>query len=645
MKNKPIYLLLASLFLLFSGNAQSKKIEKANKSFSDFNFSKAIKQYESIVENGTNSAEVYQNLGDANYLNANYKDAAKWYKELSNLGNDALDREHLYRYAQSLRSINSYEASDELLNQLNVSTKSDQRGVNFEKNRDYLEAIKARLGSYSIENMAINSSESDFAPSFHLDGLVFSTARDSNMMSKSVHNWNRKRFLNLYTATSTEDGKFRNANRFSDELNSKLHESSTAFTKDGQTVYFTRNNGKGRKFSRDKEGISRLKIYKATFENGKWGKAVALPFNSDNYSVAHPTLNKTEDQLYFSSDMPGTLGKSDIFVVDINADGSYGTPKNLGKTVNTESKESFPFIADDNVLYFASDGHPGLGGMDIFATDLKDLENSRVLNLGEPLNSSADDFSLVINSTTKKGYFASNRADGKGSDDIYALTEVKPLSLACMKTISGIVKDNNTRMIVANAKVLLYNKKNKVIAETTSDDKGAFSLEGKCAEGGFSVVAQKETYEKDMLSLAGENKLTHLELLLVKLDKEIPLGTNLVTFLNIEPIYFDFNKSFIRKDAEISLTKIIAYLRKYPAVNIQITSHTDTRASNAYNKQLSDRRAKSTLQYLINKGINPNRLSAQGFGENKLANDCADNVKCSESQHQQNRRSDFITVK
>ena len=333
---------------------------------------------------------------------------------LEDSGENTLDASHMHRYAQSLRSINEYEASDRIMTKLDALKQGDSRADKFMKNRDYLENIKKRSGTYTIDNLSINSPESDFAPSFRMEGLVFTTSRDSNIVSRNVHNWNKKQFLNLYTATETSDRSFKNIMKFSEDLNTRLHESSTAFTKDGKTVYFTRSNENKGKFSRDKSGYNRLKIYRAEMVNGKWKNIQPLPFNDDSYSVAHPTLNTTEDKLYFSSDMPGTLGQSDIFVVDINADGSFGTPINLGDKINTESKETFPFISNEGVLYFASDGHPGLGGLDVFATDMNNLDYPLIVNVGEPINSRADDFSLIFNSITKKGYFASNRADGKG---------------------------------------------------------------------------------------------------------------------------------------------------------------------------------------------------------------------------------------
>ena len=642
MMNKFTHIAFALFLSIITVNAQDKKLDKAHESFERFEFNNAIQQYERLIANGTTSPEILRNLGDANYYNANYEDAAKWYAQLANSSTDALGIEHMYRYASTLRAIKEYEASNVLFKKLNLLQASD----NISNSGDFLDDIKERFGSYTVENVAINSPESDFAPSFRLDGIVFSTGRDTSGISKTMHNWNKKRFLNLYTASLKEDGGLEKTMRFSDKLNTKLHESSTAFTKDGNTVYFTRNKEKGRSFGRDKKGVSRLKLYKAVFENGKWKNVKALPFNQEGYSVAHPTLNKAEDKLYFASDIPGTVGQSDIYVVDILPDGTYSTPKNLGKKLNTIGRETFPYITDDDVLYFASDVHPGFGGLDVFAVDLNDLENSKIVNLGEPVNSTSDDFSFILNNESKRGYFASNRAEGKGSDDIYAFTEVKPMDTRCFSNLSGLVKNKITDEIMPNSTVILLDDKGQKIEEATTDAKGLFAMKNNCASGSFVFVASKENYETGRASISqkeGED-VSDIVLLLSNMDKGAPIGTDLAKYLNIEPIYFDFNKWNIRADAAVSIQKIISYLEKYPEAKVRIGSHTDSRASRAYNTRLSDKRANSTMEYLIKSGIAPTRLSALGLGETMLVNACSDNVSCNEAQHQENRRSEFILI-
>lgn len=642
---KTNFILLALIFMTFAGLSQERKIKKAENNFDNYAYAPAISSYEKLVEDGFSEERIFKNLGNANYLNANYREAAKWYGRLFALENASIDPEYMYRYAQTLKSLEKYTESDQWMQKFKTAKANDQRAIKFSDNLDYLDKIETQSGRYTLKNLAINSIASDFSPSINNGMLVFSTARDSGLISKNIHQWNDKNFLNLYTATENEEGEYTSATKLSRNLNKKTHESSTAFTKDGETMYFTRNNSENGRFERDSEGVSRLKIYRATLKDGEWTDIVALPFNGDDYSVAHPTLNHDDSKLYFASDMPGTLGQSDIFEVDINKDGSYGTPKNLGNTINTEGRETFPFVTDTDKLYFASDGHPGLGGLDIFATNLKNFNRPGVVNIGRPVNGEEDDFAFIINEDTKKGFFASNREGGKGDDDIYSFVENKPLDLKCYSLISGKITDKETGDALHSADVVIFDSNDQIVAETKTKTDGSFDVKGNCVGSNYKIVASKSDYE------TGDKTFTTLEAqdtsgvdLALEKTRKIPINTELISYLNIEPIYFDFDKFNVRKDAEISLQKIITFLNEYPEVRIEVSSHTDSRAIDSYNLSLSQKRANSTIEYLIQKGINPDRLVQKGFGETKLTNECSNNVPCSKVKHQANRRSEFVVI-
>lgn len=628
-------------------NAQDKKVNKADKNFNDYAYTSAINSYEKLVDKGYSQEQIFKNLGNANYLNANYQEATKWYEQLFQLENTSIDPEFMYRYAQTLKSLEKYKESDAWMQKFKAAKSQDQRAIKFSNNLDYLDNIEANSNRYDIKNLAINSNESDFAPSLANEMLVFSTARDSGITSRRINEWNNKAFLNLYKASANEQGDFVTTSKLSKALNKKTHESSTAFTKDGTTVYFTRNNSENGKFARDENGVSRLKVYKANLSNDEWVNIIELPFNGDNYSVAHPTLNKDETKLYFASDMPGTLGESDIFVVDINSDGTYSTPLNLGTTINTESRETFPFITDENKLYFSSDGHPGLGGLDVFVTNLENVYRPTIENIGRPINSEEDDFSFIFNEESKKGFFASNRDGGQGDDDIYSFKENKALDLTCHTKIAGVIKDQETGALLANAEVLVYNSANEVIAKGITGNDGAFDLDGNCANGDYKLVASKDEYNQNekLFKTLDAKDTTDVQLALEKTRRAAPIGTDLITLLNLEPIYFDFDKYHIRKDASVTMEKVLAYLKEYPEVNIQIGSHTDSRANDAYNEALSTNRAKATAAYLFEHGVPSSRVKFKGFGETKLTNNCSNGVICSKDKHQANRRSEFIVVK
>ncbi|MDF4204261.1 OmpA family protein [Maribacter sp. SA7] len=639
------YIFCGLAVMAMMASAQDKKVRKADTKFTNYAYASAIQSYEQLVKDGYTEEEVYKNLGNANYLNANYEEASSWYGKLFALEGADIDPEYMYRYAQTLKSLENYTESDTWMQKFKSAKANDQRAITFGENQDYLEQIEERSGRYELKNIGLNSKVSDFAPSFHEEGLVFSTARDSGLLTKNIHKWNNGSFLNLYKAAQDDQGNFTDVDKLSKKLNKKTHESSTAFTKDGQTMYFTRNNSDDGKFERDEEGVSRLKIYRARLIEDEWNEIEELPFNGDSYSVAHPTLNNDETKLYFASDMPGTKGESDIYVVDINKDGTFSTPKNLGERINTEARETFPFVTESDKLYFSSDGHPGLGGLDVFATDLKN-ERGEVFNVGRPLNGEEDDFSYIIDEETKKGFFASNRKGGQGNDDIYSFVEMTPLDFTCHTNITGIVKDQKTNVLLTDASVTVYDKDNQVVSSSQTDANGAFEMEGNCEEGSYKVVATKADYEegnKTFMTVKAEDA-TGIEIVLAQVDPSAPIGADLAQYLNIEPIYFDFDKYFIREDARISIEKVLAYLNEYPSVNVQVRSHTDSRANDAYNMKLSANRAKATADYLIAAGIPSNRISYEGYGETELTNDCSNNVPCSKEKHQLNRRSEFIVV-
>ncbi len=646
MQKKIKQITLGAVLCVSIGYSQEKQVKRAGADFESYAYADAIDSYERLIDKGYSSEAIYKNLGNANYKTANYDAAANWYAKLFELKNTEQDPDDIYKYAQSLKSLEKYEESNKWMKRLEAIKAEDTRAIKFENNLDYLEKIKEASGRYEVKNLSVNSKSAEFAPSFNGDQLVFSSGRDKGLARKDIHEWNNEAFLNLFGATVMENGELMAPIKLSKKINKKTHESSTVFSKDGKTMYFTRNNSKKGGFARDKKGFSRLKIYRAELRDGKWTNITELPFNSDDYSVAHPSLNSDESKLYFASDMAGTLGESDIFVVDIKKDGAYGTPVNMGDKVNTEGRETFPFVTRNDVLYFSSDGHPGLGGLDVFATNTKDWENMYVVNIGGPVNSKEDDFSFILNEETKKGFFASNRPGGQGSDDIYGFTEIEEIDLSCSTLVDGTVKDKETGLPLKGADVRIVNSNNELVAQSVSGADGVFSMEGDCKKGDYAMMVSLPEYDQNVLSLAVAemSDIAGMEISLTKTIIQPEVGTDLVKFLSIEPVYFDLNKSDIRPDAAQTIQKVADYLKLFPRLKIQVQSHTDAKAGNDYNQRLSDRRAKATVAYLVEQGIDASRLSGQGFGETRLINDCTAREKCEDVVHQENRRSEFVVV-
>jgi outer membrane protein OmpA-like peptidoglycan-associated protein/tetratricopeptide (TPR) repeat protein len=620
--------------------AQKTQLKKAEKAYEHYAYIDAQVIYLKVVADGYRSAEILKKLGDTYYFNADYKNAGKWYQELIKDFPSETEPVYYFRAAQSLKSEGNYKRSDELMDQFSAVGGLSHVIQNFKENKNYLSDIQSKSDKYILEKAEINTTNSDFGPAFYLNNIVFASAMDTVVDGKlRLHDWNKQPFLNLYMAEMNEDGKLYNMEKLGGDITTKFHESSPSFTKDGRAVYFTRNNFIDGKKGRDKEKNIRLKIYKATkLGENLWTNIEELPFNSATYSVAHPALSSDEKRLYFSSDMPGTIGQSDLWYVDILGDNNYGSPVNLGLGINTEARENFPFISSNNVLYFSTDGRAGLGGLDIYFTQLNEQGlPTEIQTLGTPINSGKDDFALIINEEKNLGFLSSNRNGISGSvgDDIYRVNRV------CEITISGLVTDENTGVLLPGSLVIVMDQDNNPINSMTVGRDAEYSFNVECNKQ-YTIRGTKDKYEpkEKIVSTPRESSSINLPLELKPSDPCPP--NDLGCRLSLQPIYFDFDRYNIRPDAAIELAKILAALREYPELIIHIESHTDSRGSDSYNELLSERRAQSTLEWLISKGITRNRLTAKGYGEGRLINECSNGVECTEEAHQLNRRSMFI---
>ncbi|MEL4308955.1 OmpA family protein [Joostella sp. CR20] len=639
-----ILITLVALISFFSAEAQSRIENRGDKAYDAYAFINARDYYLKVAEKEGEDAsdELLEKLADSYYYTADYKTASYWYQKRY-MKDSPIKAEYLYRFALSLKSTGNYDFSDKVMQQFYEAEGDDFRAKLFNQNRDYLKEIELQSGKFNISKASFNSPLSDFAPSFYKNGILFASNRERLQASKNIHQWNEQPFLDLYFISVDSTSKVKS---FSNKINTKYHESTAVATKDGNTIYFTRNNYVNHSYREDSKGVNRLKLFKATKVNDAW-EVSALPFNSDEYSVAHPALSSDESTLYFSSDMPGGFGQSDLYKVEIQENG-FGKPKNLGKQINTEGRETFPFIDADNKLFFASDGHIGLGGLDVFVAQItSDGGVGPSFNIGKPINGSSDDFTFIIDSATKKGYVASNRDGDAGNDDIYEIEETSPLFTSCFQLLKGVVLDADTQMPLADASVSLLDGNQQLIAQVYTDVEGRFSYENYlgCMQN-YALRAEKTHYTKEEKVIATGNLPTEtIETTILLKKGDFVMGTDLGKVLKLNPIYFDFDKSNIRPDAEIELQKVIDAMQTFPQLKIDVRSHTDSRAPADYNLSLSERRNKATIQYIIEKGnIDPSRLSGRGYGEESLVNHCSDGVPCSIEEHQLNRRSEFIIL-
>ncbi len=627
-----------------AGTAQEKEMASAAKLFNEFAYGDAIKEYEQIAFRGHKSAELYEKIGDAYYYNGELEKAEKWYGQLFEISQDA-DSEHYYRYAQALKSKGEYDKANALLDRFFQKSSDDIRAKLYAGNRNYLAGIRKNSGRYEVTKTSLNSAYSDYGPAYCGDKIVFATSRDTTGLVKRIDGWTNHSFTELYTASVNPDGTLGKPERFSIRLETKMHESTPVFANDGKTIYFTRNNFIDGKVRKDGTGQVLLKIYRATLKDDKWTNITELPFNSDNYSVAHPALSPDGKVLYFASDMPGSYGQADIFKVAIHEDGSYGTPENLGSKINTQGKETFPFIDAEGHLYFASDGHPGLGGLDIYVAKTENGKFDKAYNVGQPVNSRNDDFSFIIDPQSKTGYFSSNRAGGIGFDDIYAFKETREIEFDCRQVLSGIASNADTGELLSDATISIIDTEGAIVKKIVTGADGTYRFDVECGKS-YTLKAEKTGYlpKEAKAVIPNESGETKLSVSMAKPVTTIKVGTDLAKEFKIEQIYFDLAKFDIRPDAAIELDKIVKFMKDYPNAKIDVRTHTDCRASSKYNMTLSNNRAKSVIAYIVNSGIDRSRLTGKGYGETRLVNKCADGIKCSEAEHQQNRRSEFIVI-
>ncbi|MBT8210247.1 MAG: OmpA family protein, partial [Eudoraea sp.] len=629
-----------------------KLMEKADLYFDKMWYAEAAEIYEMILAKGDSyyTYKVIERAADSHYFNTNMDRAFYWYDILYREYKQEMSADNLFKYAHTLKGTGKYARSKRLMRlydrKMRRGEEKELADMNVAMPKEViLDNILASSGSFEIKNLEVNSKYSDFAPMFHgEDRLVYASSVDSAFLKTRRYKWNNQPYLDLYVAKiNKESQEVRNATKFSKQINTKYHEATVTFSPDNNTMYFTRNNY-GKKLKRDRKGVNHLKIYRSTKVDGAWTEAKEVPFNSDDYSTGHPALSPDGKQLYFVSDMPGSLGKTDIFVVDVQDDGSFSEPRNLGPEINTDRREMFPFISDKK-LYFSSDGHVGLGGLDVFEVSYTEEEGFLdVINVGQPINSKVDDFSFIVDEASQKGFFASNRRGGKGDDDIYSFQRPLPEE-ANENAIAGVVTERLTGDTMPGALVMLLDENNRKLKEMLSDEDGSFIFEDLDSNTKYVIQTVKDEYEQhEMVVSTLENERVETAIELDKLEKLITVEEG-IRKLKVDMIYFDFDKSYIRKDAAESLDKLVATMKEYPSMVIKIESHTDSRGPAVYNRYLSDKRAKSTRAYLIEQGIDPKRIqSAIGYGEERLLNECDGTVKCSREKHQLNRRSEFIVV-
>ena len=621
MKN--IYIVLSFVSISITTSAQNMNTKIADKLFGRFDYIEAVKEYSKLVENGKADSYVYKQLAEANFNMFNSAEAAKWYGKATETEQDA---ETYYRYAQMLKAERKYDDANKQMKKFAAAAPNDLRAKTFNENPNYIPKLLDKTKMYDVKSSSISSDKSDFGALLIDNGLYFVSARSGSGKSYS---WTDESYLDIYRADYNSDGSVSNAVAVK-QLNSKWHEGPITMSGDGKTAYFASESYKDNiTASKDKKAnakYSQVYLYSALKNGDSWGSISSLPFNDKSFSNSNPSLSKDGKTLYFSSNRPGSIGGTDIWKVMVNADGTFGEPQNLGVQVNTEGNESFPFIADDNkTLYFASSGKQGFGGLDVYQID---LTNGEATNLGKPVNTEKDDFAFTFNESKKIGFLSTNRS---GNDDIFIVNPI------CAVDVLIVVTNAKTGEILANASVSILDDKKNVIATEMSNAKGEVSYKVEC-DRAYVVQASKDGFEGNTFAVTkSKGPKAKVDAALQPIDV-IVTETEII----LKPIYFEYDKSNITQEGAFELDKLVQVMKNNDKMVILTKSHTDSRGGDKYNLTLSERRAKSTVQYIISKGIDASRISGKGMGELEPKEVCN---PCTEAQHALNRRSEFLIVK
>lgn len=642
-------LFIVSLYLCFTTVYSQRSLKKADRLFADLAYVDAAAAYEKYLEEEKGpGTKTIMNVADAYYYTGNMASALRWYTKLDEVLKNSMDDKYFNRYIQTLRAEENYKKADALL-KTRLELKGDPVAIqNLINQKKYLDSLNTVTSNYTVTNLASNSDKADFGTTFFGDQIVFSSSKDTLQLGIKKYSWNDQPFLDLYVADrNATDGSLFNEQKFIPNQQTQYHNATLTFTPDLKTVYYSANNvKKNDKLINGKNRTNNIEIIKGDVVNNELKNGKGVDFNNKDYSVAHPALSTDGKALYFVSDMPGGFGDTDIYVAHIFTNGLLGTPQNLGPKINTAGREMFPFVKD-SILYFSSDGHYGLGGLDVFESKIiKEREEySAPKNIGKPVNSSFDDFAFIIDKERKFGYFSSSRKEGKGDDDIYYFTRVDP---PCNQLVSGKVTNIKFKMGINQADVKAYDKYGDVVAAVKTNDDGTYSMQVPCGSK-LKIEASKPNHtsaekEVETTKKNGE-EITNIDFELSNYADLIKKEGN-VEKVDIEPIFFEYNKWAITEQAAVELDKVVYIMKNFPSIIIKIESHTDSRGKDQYNLNLSKNRAQSTYDYIIARGIEATRIeSVIGYGETMLKNKCSNGVKCTDEEHQANRRSDFIIVK
>ena len=632
-----IGLLLAGVFL-----ASCSPSKKANNIFEQGEYQSSIVRLQKILDKEPDNAEANFYMAESYRLSNRIVKAEPYYKKAIDNGMENDSVSLLYAYA--LKAKGEYSQASQLLEQYITSTDNEfllKRATDEVQNIQYLDKIREKKSYYRVKNLdKVNTPYAEYSP-FYEDGLLYFTS--TRATDNKTYKATGTPFSNIYKVpTKGAKVDIAQIKELSDVINNHdINEGSVTFSPDGKTMVFARGNSGKRKGTLD------VNLYMSRLRNGKWTEPRMLNINNINAWDSSPSFSRDGKTLYFASNRPGGHGGTDIYSARRSSRGRFSKVKNLGTTINTAGNEMFPYVSDDGHMYFSSDGHPGFGGLDLFYARRSNGQTS-IENMGEPVNSIGDDFGLYL-FKADRGFFTSNREGGKGDDDIYTFVNEDPDLKIVNYYLRGITMthdSNDSLQILSNTRVQLLDVHNEVLDETVTSENGEFLF--RVYEHEHYVLIGNHEGGKDRYLKTREDFTTFGKSLpqeqLTKLVTNVTLDTTLILeklevdkIFVLENIYYDLDKWDIRDDAAIELDKLVQILADNPEIKIELSSHTDIRAPDDYNLKLSERRAKSAVNYMVTQGIDPARLTAKGYGETKLIVKEAE----TEEEHQVNRRTEF----
>ncbi|SCY07223.1 WD40-like Beta Propeller Repeat [Nonlabens sp. Hel1_33_55] len=621
-------------------SSYGQNIKKANSLFEKNSLVKAAEAYNEIIEKDKSlPKEVFSNAALANYEVGNYRSSASIYSQMK-AQNYSLSDSEIFNYVRSLRGVREYEKADLVYREFLQNSGAVSKLAAYEREKRAFDSVFNLEDDNKVllKNLEINTNYAEFSPVNHQGNLIFSSSRPG--AAKALYERTEQPYLSLYTVSVNNMYDSESVRLLSDNLNSDLHDATIAFSPESDVIYFSSNESSK---NLEKNQESNFDLYKARWVNNEVINREKLHFNNSTSSAGHPFVNADGTMLFFASDMPDGYGGADIYYCKIYEDGMISDPINAGELINSYGDDFTPFMTKDGDFYFASDGHVGYGGLDIFKADF-DSENksfSQLVNLGASYNTSYDDFSFTLNNT--KGYLASNRPGGKGDDDIYEFEIQKE---ECSQMIQGTVYDLQSKAVLPRTMIFVTDENGTSVASTFTDDMGKYTLSTACTPP-YKVTASIMEYfvKSKTLEISDGKPIENVDFFLEQPKKMIVTNKDGEKQLKLDPIYFEYDKATIAKESKPVLDKVVEFLNFYPDIQIRIESHTDSRGSDLYNLKLSKERATSTLNYLTSRGIDKRQIiSADGYGEYRPLKPCDESSVCSDSDYDMNRRSAFIVI-